>query len=349
MGNDVFHYPRRLVDLRVPHLSGGSPTVYGAPYAAGTAQLDQADVAFVGVPWGSPVSPEYVYMSSGANFGSTVLSPGAFRMNSLRHGGYLPELDVDVFEHLSMVDRGDLPTSGPMEDVLATVDAGVGEIIEHNCIPITFGGNAGPSSYGVLASVCDRADGPVSVLNLDAHHDNIEGDWTADDPRDILWAYTWANQIFSLPGVEASKYRHFGLRGPLNDRDLFARWEARGVDRSQIYTYREIKAARREGYEAWCDRVAAELVADVAKVWIAIDVDVLNLGSSIEFGDEPLGPTADEVIELMYAVGRAAGREKLGGISFMAVPHGAQSLHYLCSYMILYALAGVIAAEQDSR
>ena len=33
-----------------------------------------------------------------------------------------------------------------------------------------------------------------------------------------------------------------------------------------------------------------------AKVWIALDPDVLNLGSTLDFGAEPLGSTLDEVI-----------------------------------------------------
>ena len=83
-----------------------------------------------------------------------------------------------------------------------------------------------------------------------------------------------------------------------------------------------------------------------AKVWVALDPDVLNAGSVPDFGTEPLGPTADEVIELMYRVGRAAGREKFGGISIMATPHEARSLHQILVYALLYALAGVLASEE---
>ena len=72
---------------------------------------------------------------------------------------------------------------------------------------------------------------------------------------------------------------------------------------------------------------------------------MLNLGSNPDFGDEPLGPTADECIELLYQVGKAAGWRKFGGLSISALPNNAQTLHYICIYMLLYALAGVVSSD----
>jgi hypothetical protein len=60
---------------------------------------------------------------------------------------------------------------------------------------------------------------------------------------------------------------------------------------------------------------------------------------------EPLGPTVDELIELVYRVGRAAGRGRFGGLSIMATPYEAQSLHQTLTYVLLYALAGVLCTE----
>jgi hypothetical protein len=68
--------------------------------------------------WRAPTSPSWGCLavrprrrapcSSGerANFEGTQLTPSYFRLNSLNYGGYLPELDLDVFEHLRLVDRG---------------------------------------------------------------------------------------------------------------------------------------------------------------------------------------------------------------------------------------------------
>ena len=85
-------------------------------------------------------------------------------------------------------------------------------------------------------------------------------------------------------------------------------------------------------------------VADgAAKVWIGMDPDVLDMADLPEFGDEPLGPHADEICWLAYEVGRAVGRDRLGGVSFMAVPNTAMTIHWICIYVLLYALAGTLA------
>ena len=124
----------------------------------------------------------------------------------------------------------------------------------------------------------------------------------------------------------------------------------RGVEREHLYTYREIRRARqRGGYDDWAEGLARRISDGAAKVWIALDPDVLDLGSVPDFGTEPLGPTLDEVIELVYRVGRAAGRDRFGGISIMALPHEAEALHQALIYVLLYALAGVLSHDGQER
>jgi len=223
--------------------------------------------------------------------------------------------------------------------------AEIASIVDAGCYPITMGGNAGPSTYPVLKTIAAKAGGPTAVLNFDAHHDNQRGEWQEDDPKQPRWGSAWARRILRLPGVDPGRYHHFGLRGPRNDPDTFQRFVERGVKREHIYTYREIKQARRAGFDGWAESLARQIVDGSAKVWIAVDPDVLNLGSNPDFGDEPLGPTVEEVVELAYQVGRAAGRERFGGIGFMALPHDAQTLHSICVYILLYTLAGVISSQ----
>ena len=160
-----------------------------------------------------------------------------------------------------------------------------------------------------------------------------------------MWGSPWARRIRTLPGVDPTRYRHIGLRGARNDRETFDRFTELGVPREQIGTYREIKEARKTGFDRWAEEVARRAVGDAAKVWVAVDPDVLTLGASPDFGDEPLGPTTEEVVELVYQIGRAAGRARFGGLAFMAMPNAAQTLHFICVYIWLYALAGLIADE----
>lgn len=333
-----------IAQMLVPRLYGSVPTLFGAPLAEKAEDLRGADVAFLGVPWRAP-TPDSRMGGSAANYAGTLLTPSDFRTNSIKYGGYLPELDLDVFEKLKFVDYGDAEVVRDLRQTFANVEKAINEMIDAQCIPFTMGGNAGPSTYPVLKAIAARANGPTAVVNFDAHHDNRRGEWEEDDPKMPRWGSTWARRILTLPGVDPARYYHVGLRGPRNDRGTFERWLELGVKREHITTYRELKAARKRDFDAWAAEFAQRAVEGAAKVWFALDPDVLNLGASPDFGDEPLGPTPEEVVEVAFQVGKAAGRAKFGGISFMATPNTAQTLHFILIYIALYALAGVVSAE----
>src|SRR5437667_9722499 len=216
--------------MLVPRLYGATPTIFGAPLAETIDDLRGADLAFLGIPWTAP-TPDFRRGRATANYEGTSLTPTSFRTNSLRYGGYLPELDIDVFDHFQIVDRGNIEITRDMGQLLSNVENEVSSIIAAGCCPITIGGNSGPSTYPVLKAIAARAGGSTAVLNFDAHHDNRRGDWHGDDPKRPQWGGTWARQILSLPGVDPSKYYHFGLRGPGNDRDTITRFVERGARR----------------------------------------------------------------------------------------------------------------------
>lgn len=336
-----------VAEMLLPRFYGSTPTLFGAPLAERAAELAGYDVAFLGVPWRAP-TPDSRMGAAAANYEGTLLTPAQFRTNSLKYGGFLPELDIDVWGQFRLVDYGNAEVVRDMGQTLSHVEADVRAIIQAGAIPFTMGGNSGPSTYPVLKAVAAEAQGPTAILNFDAHHDNRRGDWQDDDPRSPRWGSTWARRILTLPGIDPARYHHVGLRGPRNDPDAFTRFTELGVPRRQIGTYREIKAARKRGFEEYAAELAASVVDGAAKVWIALDPDVLDLSSNPDFADEPLGPTTEEVLELVYQVGRAAGRERLGGVSISALPYNAQTLHAICIYFLLYALAGALSASGNA-
>jgi agmatinase len=304
-------------------------------------QLAGADVAFLGVPWRAP-SPDARIGSMQANYEGSLLTPSYFRLSSVRYGTYLPELDIDVFDHLRLVDCGDAEVRQDMAQTLDAVEAEIAAMLDGGAIPFTIGGNAGPSTYPVVKAIAARSPGPLAILNFDAHADNMRGEWQDDDPRQPNWGSAWIWRILGLPGVDPARYYHIGLRGPRNDKDTFARFVERGAKRENIHTYRDLKRARAAGYDSWSAEFARTVVEGAARVWIAIDPDVLNLDSNPDWVDEPLGPTSEEIIELVYQTVRAAGRERFAGLSFMATPYNAPTLHYILLYVMLYALAAML-------
>lgn len=349
MTGTPYSWPRRptaaVSQPLVPRVYGGIPTVYGAPLAESAAELAAADLAFIGIPWSAP-SPDSRPGVAAAAFAGTQLTPGTFRQNSLKYGGYLPELDVDVFAHLKLVDYGDISVGNDVNVALEEAYRVTREVIGAGCIPLTIGGNSGVSSYPVLRAIAQSARGKVGVLNFDAHGDN--GRTTPEertDRRNPRWAGTWALRILEeLPGVSARNYVHIGLRGPRNDPGCITRFLDVGVPRENIVTYRELKQARKKDVDDLCREAVARALDGVDALWIGIDTDVLTMGVSPDYGDEPLGLTIEELVEIMYQAGLQAGRARFGGLSIMALPPNALTLHWILMYAQLYALAGVVHA-----
>ena len=340
-------WPRKpsdpVVEMQLPRHYGSVPTLFGAPRAESAADLANADIVFLGVPWQAPV-PDSRMGAAGSSYFGTNLTPATFRTNSVKYGGYLPEMDIDIFERYRLVDYGDVEVSSSHAATFDTTVARVREILRAGAMPFTLGGNSGPATYGVLKGIAGEATGPIAVINFDAHHDNLAGEIDEDDPRLPRWGGTWARRILDLPNVDPGRYTHIGLRGPRNDRGVFERFLAKGVNRNHIYTYWQIAKARQSGYEDWIREVVSAPIAGADKVWLAVDPDVLDMSVSEDFGDEPLGLDAAEVCWGAYEVGRAAGRERFAGISFMAMPFDAMKLHWVMMYVFLYAMAGVAAA-----
>src|SRR5438552_13633803 len=110
---------RRTVTDESLRIYGGTPTLYGVPLAQHPEDLRGADVAFLGIPWQAP-SPQRWLGGVMPNY-DTLLTPSHFRQSSMLHHGYLPELDLDVFERLKLVDYGNVDVVQDMKQTLLNV------------------------------------------------------------------------------------------------------------------------------------------------------------------------------------------------------------------------------------
>lgn len=339
-------WPRQghqVSQLLLPRHYGSVPTVFGSPKAV-PDDLMGADVAFLGIPWQAPV-PDSRIGAAGANYFGTNLTPHTFRTNSVKYNGYLPERDIDVFAALKLVDCGDVAIDPDLQVTFQTVATTVEHIARAGAIPVTCGGNSGPSTYAVVQGVAAAADGPVAVINFDAHGDNHAQRIEDDDPALPPWGGTWALRTLDLPNVDPARYVHVGLRGPRNDAGTITRFLDKGVKREQIFTFDDVVRARRAGFEAWSADAIAPALDGAAKVWIVIDPDSLDMSVCPEFGDEPLGLYPEELCWSAYQIGKAAGRRRFGGVALTAIPFAAMTMHWILMYVVIYALAGVLQSE----
>lgn len=322
---------------------GSVPSMFGKPISESPNELTDYDIAYLGIPWSAP--PSAGRSASIAQFAGTTLTPNSMRTNSIKYGGYLPELDVDVFEHFRFTDYGNVDILFDVKESWINVERKVTDIVAAKCMAFTVGGNGGGASFPVLKAIAEGTTGRVAVVNFDAHGDNyIETAEERFSKRNPRWGSSWARRILDdIPNVDPKLYTHVGLRGPRNDSGVKRRFYDLGVPRENILTYADVKASRRGTLEEFGQSIARR-TAGADKVWIAVDPDVLDMSVSPQFGDEPLGISVDELVHVAYEVGRAAGRQRFAGIAFMATPYEAHTIQWIEIYAALYAFAGVIAA-----
>lgn len=152
--SDQFNQPLSGNDM--PRF-GGTATMMRLPQQETARGLD---ACFVGVPFDLGTS-----MRSGARFG-----PRDIRANSVLIRPYLMATRARPFESLQVADIGDVAVNPfNLEKSIAIIEQAYDEILGHDCIPLTMGGDH-TVALPILRSI-KRKHGPVGMVHIDAHAD----------------------------------------------------------------------------------------------------------------------------------------------------------------------------------
>ena len=215
--------------------------------------VDDYDVAVVGVPWDSGVT-----YRPGARFG-----PSAIRQASRLLRPYNPALDAQPFRHAQVVDAGDV-AANPF-DIARAIDEtreGLAALITPAGRPIVSLGGDHTMALPALQAM-HGVHGPLALVHFDAHLD------------------TW-NTYFDAPYTHGTPFRraseqglivkgssaHVGIRGSLYDRQDLLDDEELG------FTIVHCRDIDRIGVDGIVERVV-ERVGD-HPVYVSIDIDVLD-------------------------------------------------------------------------
>ena len=148
---DAMEYPRFegiRTFMRLPHVS----------------DLNNIDIAIVGVPFDTGAT-----FRVGARFG-----PSGIRDNSLLLRPYNPAQKIEIFEHCSAVDHGDLPiVPGYLKESHLMIKDGAQKIFDEETIPIFIGGDHSISLP--LLRAAKEKYGPIALVHFDAHSDLWHG------------------------------------------------------------------------------------------------------------------------------------------------------------------------------
>ncbi len=214
--------------------------------------VDQADVAIVGVPFDSGVS-----YRPGARFG-----PSHIRASSKLLRPFHPPLQVSPFSTLQVADAGDIAVNPfDLEEAISGIERGADALKERSDRIVTLGGDH-TIALPLLRSLA-RKHGPISVLHFDAHLD------------------TW-DTYFGAPYTHGTPFRraseeglldpegclHMGIRGPLYDAKDLTDDKALGFAIVSSDDYET------DGRAVAVERMRARL--GDRPVYVSIDIDVLD-------------------------------------------------------------------------
>jgi agmatinase len=122
--------------------------------------LENADVAIVGAPFDTGAT-----FRTGARFG-----PEGIRSASHLLRRYNPSLDVVIFDHLSVIDYGDVPVvPGYIEESYRRIAEGLEPIHRAGVVPIVLGGDHSIALPELRAAAA--VHGPLALVQFDSHPD----------------------------------------------------------------------------------------------------------------------------------------------------------------------------------
>ena len=329
-----------------PLIDADMPTFMGQPHAISPSDLGGADVVIIGAPYVASWK-EY----AGVSKSEWIAGPKRVRQQSIRYGsGYIQDFDLDVFEHVKLVDFGDaaIPPEAndrpTVENILraqAAVEEKVNQALDAGALPIVIGQNSPCGSYAIAKPIAERSPGNVGVISLDTHWDSQPIDRLTMDPR-IAGSGSWKRKMYEFhKNITPQNLVEIGERGMLERKEVVHEFVGKGA-----HFYPMWKVRTELGVEGLCKELD-HAYAGTDAVYVHFDMDVLG-GAGPAPGDilgelaEPIGMTDYEVIRIAFEIGKRGAN----GFSFICIPPGSAVIYRTIVYVIMYLLAGKVVARR---
>lgn len=289
-----------------------------------TRDLEGVDVAVLGIPFDTAVT-----YRTGARFG-----PAAVREMSAMLRTYNPSLDVNVYDHLSVVDYGDLPTvPGYIEDTYERVVQALGPILDADVVPITIGGDHSVT-LGELRAVA-KHHGPVGFLQFDAHADT----WDEYFGRKYNHGTPFRRAV-EEGLIDTSRAIQVGMRGSLYGPEDLDQSRSLGFE---VWTADDVRHA---GQPATLEAIHRRL-GDGA-VFLTFDIDFIDPSCAPGTGTPEIGGfTSREAQELVRG---------LVGINFIGMDlvevlpaHDPSGITALIGANLIFEFLSVVALSPSRR
>lgn len=305
---------------------GDTPALLGGKVVRSKDQITGLDVVALGVPWEGTVT--------WGTFSGCELGTRTIRHASARYSGFLPEYDVDVFDHLALGDYGDVDiVPGEVQSTFRRVEERVKDIIEKGALPVVLGGDHSVS-IPVVKAIGEATGGPIGVVHFDAHLDN-----KPEFNGDLYARCCPLRRIAEFPSVKTTSIVHVGIRGPRNS--AYQAKYARDIG-ATIFSINDI---RRQGIEEVIDQTIEIAGRGTKAIYVTVCSDVLDVTFNPGGPPDANGLTSYELLRALYKLGQVP----LAGFDvveiYPPVDHNNASSH-LASWMYLYLLGGLVTSRE---
>lgn len=235
------------------------PATFGMrPLLTEPEQLDewQPDVAIVGAPWDDNTTNR-----PGARFG-----PRAMRANAYDPGTYHLDLQVEMFDHLEVVDYGDaIMSHGMWEPSKQAIHQRVAEVASRGIIPIILGGDHSITWPAATAVAEHHGFGNVGMIHFDAHAD------TADQIDGNLASHgSPMRRLIESGAIPGHNFIQVGLRGYWPGEEDQKWMRDNGLRHHTMHEVWE------RGAKEVMKDVVAEALDGTDAIYLSIDIDVLD-------------------------------------------------------------------------
>jgi agmatinase len=292
----------------------GIPTFLRAPVAE---SAQGARLAVLGVPFdeGSPFIP-------GSRFG-----PRAIREQSMRFAS-APDSRFDVRSGRRLLDvaDGELVDLGDVEVVAAdppgtveNITGAMREVVAAGAVPVVLGGD-----HSITLPIVRALDGPVHVVQFDAHLDYAESEGT--NRYSNAHAFRPISRMDTVAGLT-----QVGIRSLRTEAGLYRESLADG---NQIVPPDELRALGADGLAA--------LVPEGARCYLSVDVDALDI--SLVPGCVSAEPGGLSYAELREALVAIAARAQVVGMDLVEVNPGVDTPGGATAYLAAHLLVEVLDA-----
>jgi agmatinase len=286
--------------------------------------LENADVAIAGAPFDTGAS-----FRAGARFG-----PEGIRSVSHLLRPYNPSLDVVIFDHLSVIDYGDVPVvPGFIEESYKRIKEGLELIHRAGVIPIVLGGDHSIALPELRAAAA--VHGPLALVQFDSHPDTWDAYFGKKYNHGTVFRRAVEEEL-----LKPERSIQVGMRGSLYDLgDL-------GASRKLGFELITTDAVRKLGIDETQDRIRHR-VGD-AKVYVSFDVDFVDPAFAPGTGTPEVGGfTSREAQEFLRGL---AGIEIVGCDVVEVYPQydPAQTTALLAAN-VAYELLGLLASSKKER